>query len=51
MSPGDVKEFKEELKDFRQVFPEYADKTLYGALAYINVSGHSDKMAEKQVSS
>ena len=36
-----------ELGDFRNVFPEYADKQLYGALAYIIVDGHSNKMAEK----
>ena len=35
------------LNRFKQFFPEYKDKKLYGAVAYINVSESADKYAYK----
>ncbi len=48
LNPEDVKEFIEELKLFKGVFPEYADKKLYGAVAYIGKEGDADKFAESK---
>jgi len=47
LKPDDVKEFIQELKDFKKALPKYADNTIYGAVGFINVDGASDKMAEK----
>lgn len=48
LSTDDVKEFIEELKVFKEVFPIYSGKTIYGALAYIKVKGPAVSYAIKQ---
>ena len=44
----DVKHFIEKLKCFKKVFPEYADKKIYGAVAYIVADAGSDKYSENK---
>ena len=45
----DVESFIEKLKRFKQFLPAvYADKKVYGAVAYIVASSDSDKYSEKQ---
>ncbi len=48
LNPDDVKEFMEELKSFRGAYPEYAARTLYGAVAFIGKEGDADKFAESK---
>ena len=43
-----VDHFIEKLKEFKIVFPEYASKKLYGAVAYIVSDGGSDRYSERQ---
>ena len=45
---GKVKHFIEKLKSFKKVFPEYADKKVYGAVAFIVADSESDKYSENQ---
>ena len=44
----DVKELIEDLRQFRQFFPEYSQKQLYGAVAGIEVESGADKYAYRQ---
>lgn len=44
----DVKELIEDLTKFRQFFPEYAHKQLYGAVAGIEIEEEADKYAYRQ---
>ncbi|MBD2395597.1 DUF3782 domain-containing protein [Cyanobacterium aponinum FACHB-4101] len=44
----DVKELMADLKRFRQFFPEYNQKKLYGAVAGIEIEEGADKYANKQ---
>ncbi|MCX6155305.1 MAG: hypothetical protein NT007_14210 [Candidatus Kapabacteria bacterium] len=44
----DVNEFIEEMKEFREVFPQYREKKVYGAVAYISVDSSANKLAERQ---
>ena len=44
----DVEYFLKKLKVFRKVFPEYKDKKIYGALAYLKANAHADKYSEKE---
>jgi hypothetical protein len=48
LSSDDVKRFLEKLKVFKEAFPEYSNKKIYGAVAYINTESESDKMAENK---
>ena len=49
LDPSDVNEFVEKMKKFKMIMPEYKDKTVYGAMAFLmNVSRNSDTKAEKQ---
>jgi len=48
LSVEDVKEFVEDLREFRQFFPEYNDKQLYGAVAGIEIEDGADKDAYRQ---
>jgi hypothetical protein len=48
LSVEDIKEFIEDLKEFRQFFPEYNDKQLYGAVAGIEIEQGADKYAYRQ---
>ena len=43
-----VDHFIKKLKEFKIVFPEYASKKLYGAVAYIVSDGGSDRYSERQ---
>ena len=43
-----VKHFIEKLKCFKKVFPEYANKKVYGAVAFIVADSESDKYSENQ---
>ena len=45
---GDVKHFIEKLKCFKKAFPEYVDKKVYGAVAYIVADAGSDKYSENK---
>jgi hypothetical protein len=44
----DLMDFIEKLKHFKKVFPIHQDKTLFGAVAYINVEGSAPAMAENK---
>lgn len=44
----DVKELVQDLGQFRQFFPEYASKQLYGAVAGIDMESGADKYAYRQ---
>jgi len=48
LSVEDVKEFVTDLSQFRQFFPEYHDKQLYGAVAGIEMEEEADKYAYRQ---
>jgi hypothetical protein len=43
----DVEWFHEKLWKAKDFLPEYKEKTIYGALAFITADGSSDRMAEK----
>jgi len=46
--PDDVKNFLEELQIFKEVFPEYKKKRLYGAVAYLKVESEADVYSERK---
>ncbi len=48
MTVEKINHFTEQLSLFKTYMPEYADKKLYGAVAGIKYSEHSDKYAYKQ---
>ena len=43
-----MKDFIGKLKKFKKWRPEYKDKKVYGAVAYLKANGSSDIYAEKQ---
>jgi len=45
---ADVKHFIDKLGDFRTIFREYANRTVYGAVAYLRANESSARYAEKQ---
>ena len=45
---NDIQEFIEDLTQFRQFFPEYAQKQLYGAVAGIEIEEGADRYAYRQ---
>ena len=45
---NDVKELQSDLNKFRQFFPEYAQKQLYGAVAGIEIEEGADRYAYRQ---
>ncbi|MCY4643026.1 MAG: hypothetical protein OXB88_00245 [Bacteriovoracales bacterium] len=45
---GKVDHFVEKLKCFKKIFPEYADKKIYGAVAYIIADAGSDRYCQNQ---
>jgi hypothetical protein len=47
LRPKDVEDFKSRIKDAKFLMPEYKDKIIYGAVAYLIADGSSDRMAEK----
>ena len=44
----DVNDFIEDLKVFRKAFPEYKDKIIYGAVAFLTANEESDKYAYRK---
>jgi Holliday junction resolvase len=48
LRPDDVTVFHEKLWKAKTYLPEYHDKIIYGAMAFITVEGSSHRMAEKQ---
>jgi len=48
LSPDDVKEYIEKLKDFRRFFPEYGDRKVIGAVAGIVIESGADRFAYRQ---
>ena len=45
---NDVKDLMDDLKQFREFFPEYTQKQLYGAVAGIEIEEGADKYAYRQ---
>ena len=45
--PADVKDFVEKLKHVRVWLPEYANKNIFGAVAYLHCDSNADRVAEK----
>ena len=48
LDTDDVKYFIEKLNLFKKIFPEYSDKTILGAIAYLREDSHSAKYADRQ---
>jgi len=48
LRPDDVEHFHRKLWKAKTWMPEYQNKKIYGAIAYITVKGDSHRMAEKQ---
>jgi Holliday junction resolvase-like predicted endonuclease len=44
----DIKSFLSKLETFKEVKPKYEDKIIYGAVAYLNLSGDADKYAYRK---
>lgn len=44
----EVDEFLDKLKSFKKVFPYYADKQIYAAVAYLKANQKSDSYAERK---
>jgi len=48
LSVEDVKEFVQDLGQFRDFFPEYAQMAIYGAVAGIGIEAGADRYAYRQ---
>ncbi len=48
LRPDDIDDFHKKLWNAKTYMPEYHDKIIYGAVAFITADGSSDRMAEKQ---
>jgi hypothetical protein len=48
LRPDDVDDFHKKLWKAKTYMPEYHDKIIYGAMAFITADSASDRMAEKQ---
>ena len=48
LRPDDVKEFLEELNEFKSVRPKYNDNKVYGAVAYLTTESNSEISAAKK---
>ena len=48
LKPKDTDYFIKKLNVFKEIFPEYSDKKIYGAVAYLKEDAHSAKYSEKQ---
>ena len=48
LRPDDIEDFHKKLWKAKTFMPEYDDKIIYGAVAFITAEGSSDRMAEKQ---
>ncbi len=48
LTPKKAKHFTDKLKNFKHIFPDYKDKKIYGAVAYLKVDSQADIYAENQ---
>ena len=48
LTPKDVRDFLETLKDFKNYFPRYRSETIYGATAYLASENKAHSLAEKE---
>jgi hypothetical protein len=48
LRPSDITDFHEKLWKAKTYLPEYKEKVIYGAVAFITAKGSSHRMAEKQ---
>ena len=48
LTPDKVKYFLKSLKDFKNYFPDYKSKTIYGAVAYLRSESESHLFSQKQ---
>ena len=49
LDPSDVQKFTESIKQFKTLWPEFKDKTIYGAMAFlIRANRQADGLAQKQ---
>ena len=49
LDPSDVEEFAEDIKNFKTWWPEFKDKTVYGAMAFlIKSSRQAESLAQKR---
>ena len=49
LDPSDVNEFKDDIEQFKVWWPEFKDKTIYGAMAFlIRANKQADNLAQKQ---
>ena len=46
--PDDIDHFLKQMERFKTIFHEFADKTVYIAIAAIRYDGHSDRYAQKK---
>ncbi len=44
----EVNEFIDKVKIFKKIFPEYTDRTIYGAVAYLQADAYANIYAEKK---
>jgi len=47
LSPQDVRDFIDKMKNFRNILVKWSESRIYAAVAYISVEGSADVMAEK----
>ena len=48
LTPDKVKYFLTSLKDFKNYFPDYKSKTIYGAVAYLRSESEAQLFSQKQ---
>ena len=48
LTPKDVNNFLETLKDFKHYFPRYKTETVYGAVAYLKSENKAHSLAEEE---
>ncbi len=48
LKPSDIPELKDTIREFREYFPEYADRKIIGSLATLNVDDSLVKYASRE---
>ncbi|MBM2815359.1 MAG: hypothetical protein HW421_2121 [Ignavibacteria bacterium] len=48
LRPDDIKDFVEELQQFKQIFPKYKNNIIFGAVAYLTADSGSARMASRR---
>ena len=49
LDPSDVEKFKKNIEQFKTLWPEFKDKKVYGAMAFLLKSNrHAESLAEKE---